>query len=496
MAEALDILFIHPGDRKETHQALGDQHCAIEPPIIAAMQADYLRRRGYGVAIYDVPAMQVSAAEASRVATEHYAPRLVVLPVYGFQPSASTQTMPAAGRIARLIKQTAPDLPIVMLGTHPAALPRQTMQEEAVDWVCTGEGPLTLEKLLQALDADAARIQEIPSLWWRDEEGTIQPPRCHESLITDLSGTLSGLAWDLLPMERYRAHNWHCFDTPGERTPYVSLYTSLGCPFQCNFCCINAAFGKPGYRMWSPEVVLSWVDHLVERYGIRNIKLADEMFVLNKRHVTALCQGLIERDYGLNIWAYSRVDTAYPELMEMMQRAGFSWLVLGIESANPQVRDGAEKPMRDAEIINAVRRVEDAGIHVLGNYLFGLPHDTPETMEQTITLALQLNTAFANFYSTMAYPGSALYRTARDAGRPLPNQWQGYAQHGYETYPLATDHCSAAEILAFRDAAWDRYFTDPSYLAKVERLFGQGVLKEIRNMTGIKLSRRLLEEAA
>ena len=109
---------------------------------------------------------------------------------------------------------------------------------------------------------------------------------------------MPGVAWDLLPMTRYRAHNWHCFGDL-EREPYAAIYTTLGCPYHCSFCCIQAPF-KAGeqmmglradansYRFWTPaQVVLEEIDLLVNKYGVRNIKFADEMFVLNQRHVSA-----------------------------------------------------------------------------------------------------------------------------------------------------------------------------------------------------------------
>ena len=80
-------------------------------------------------------------------------------------------------------------------------------------------------------------------------------------------------AWDLLPMEKYRAHNWHCFDHIEERQPYAVLYTSLGCPFDCSFCCINALFGKHMIRYRSLDKVIAELDFLVNTYGIKNIKI-------------------------------------------------------------------------------------------------------------------------------------------------------------------------------------------------------------------------------
>lgn len=90
MAESVDILFVNPGDRKQIYQDLGDEFSAIEPPVFAGLFATYARRRGASVAIYDAPAFGASAQETARAVTEDFDPKLIVIVVYGFQPSAST----------------------------------------------------------------------------------------------------------------------------------------------------------------------------------------------------------------------------------------------------------------------------------------------------------------------------------------------------------------------------------------------------------------------
>src|SRR6185503_9771529 len=230
-------------------------------------------------------------------------------------------------------------------------------------------------------------------------------------LVKDLDHDMPGVAWDLLPMSKYRAHNWHCFGHL-QREPYAAIYTTLGCPYHCSFCCIQAPFksgeqaaglntGVNSYRFWSPARVIQEIDLLVGTYGVRNIKFADEMFVLNQRHVLGICDRIIERGYALNIWAYARVDTVKEDMLDKLKRAGFNWLALGIEAANDRVLTDVDKRYKLDEVRDVVARIKNAGINIIGNYIFGLPEDTAETMQDTLDLALDLNCEFANFYSAM-----------------------------------------------------------------------------------------------
>ena len=493
MSENVDILFVNPGDRGQIYQKLGEELCAIEPPVFVGLFANHARLHGASVAVIDGPALGLSTVEIARTAVDDFKPRLVVIVVYGVQPSASTQNMGAAGAIAQHIKEAAPGLPVMMTGTHPAALPERTLREESVDFVCDGEGPGTVLKTLRAVKAGRGDFSAVPGLWWRDGD-TAVPPAVAEPLITNLDTELPGIAFDLLPMERYRAHNWHSFGHLDARSPYGAIHTSLGCPYSCSFCCINAPFGKPSYRLWSPDFVVAEIERLVEGYGVRNLKFVDEMFVLNERHVLGICDRLVERDYDLNIWAYARVDTVKERFLERLKAAGVTWLCLGIESASAHVRDGAEKRYGNRDIVDAVGRIRDAGIHVIANYIFGLPDDTPARMQETLDLALELNCEFTNFYSAMAYPGSRLYDWALRDGIELPDAWHHYSQHSYDSRPMANDHCEAAEILAFRDDAWRTYFTAPRYLGMIRDKFGEAEVEHVKRMTRVPLPRRLTEQ--
>lgn len=493
----IDLVLINPGSRMQVYQGLGNTLAAIEPPVWAGLMATFVRLRGFSVRIVDAEAENLTPAETAERALS-MGPALVAVVVYGHQPSASTQNMPAARAVCEALKAHAGAAKVLLVGGHVAALPQRTLQEECADFVCAGEGPYTLVDLLELLKGGGGDLGRVRGLCYLDGGAAVTTPAA--PLVKDLDGEMPGIAWDLLPMDRYRAHNWHCFGDL-RRQPYAAIYTTLGCPYHCTFCCIQAPF-KMGeaalgmkesvnsYRFWSPEAVIAQIDVLVTKYGVRNIKIADEMFVLNPKHVNAICDYIVERGYDLNIWAYARVDTVRTGMIEKMKRAGINWLAFGIEAASDRVRDDVDKGFEQEDIFRTINAVREAGINVIGNYIFGLPEDDLATMQETLDLALELNCEFANFYATMAYPGSALYRMALKDQWDLPRQWSGYSHHAVDTLPLATKYLTSAEVLRFRDEAFQTYFTSPKYLAMIADKFGMETVDHIREMTSHKLVRQ------
>ncbi|HZB90749.1 MAG TPA: radical SAM protein [Stellaceae bacterium] len=496
MTDRIDVVLVNPGGRDKIYQELGSDLTAVEPPLWCRLLASYVRHRGYSVRIIDSEAENLGAASVAE-AVKRLEPRLVGMVVFGHQPSASTQMMAGAGEACRAIKELDPDQKILILGGHVSALPERTLREERVDFAAVGEGAQTLQQLIDVLRSPQPdQLDGVAGLAFRRNGEMVVNPM--PPLLGDLDRDLPGDTWDLLPMERYRAHNWQCFGDLGRRVPYASIYTSLGCPYHCSFCCINAPFGKPNYRMRSPEAVVAEVEHLYRVYGVRTFKIIDELFVLNDRHVRGICEGLIARGFSddLNIWAYARPDTIKPGQLALLRKAGIRWLALGIESGSKKVRDDADKSLKSDDIKGIVERIQQAGIHIIGNYIFGLPEDDAETMAETLALAKELNTEFVNFYAGMAYPGSRLYEQALALNWELPESWSGYSQHSYDARPLPTKHLTAAEVLRFRDQAFTDFFTNPRYLDMVTQRFGIETRRHLEGMTKHKLRRKLLEQMA
>jgi radical SAM superfamily enzyme YgiQ (UPF0313 family) len=488
MERALDLLLVNPGARDQVYGKLGVSLSGIEPPLWCGLLAGFIREKGFSVKILDAEAENLSPDQAAqRIADLN--PCLTGIIVLGSNPSAaSTPKMTAAGQTLRELHMIAPRIKTLLGGLHPSALPERTLNDEMVDFVCQGEGFSTILQLLDTLRSEKKTDDyRINGLWYKRNGAIVSNPPAEPVKNLD---ELPFAAWDLLPMDLYRAHNWHCFGNLTERDHYAVIYTSLGCPFNCNYCNIHALYGKPGIRFRSPEKVIEEIDLLVKTYRIKNLKIIDELFVLNQARVRKICELLIDRGYSLNIWAYARVDTVNESLMKTMKQAGINWLAFGIESASENVREGVTKRFSQETIKNAIRITQDAGICVLGNFIFGLPDDTLQTMQETLDLAKELNLEYINFYTAMAYPGSLLYFEAIQNGIPLPDQWHGFSQYGEDTLPMPTKFITADEVLRFRDYAFTEYFSNPLYLNMIREKFGPEVENHIKGLLKHKIHRK------
>ena len=304
-------------------------------------------------------------------------------------------------------------------------------------------------------------------------------------------------AWDMMPMELYFPHNWHMFGENKNQAKgkYAVLATSLGCPYSCAFCAISSLLGTRKVRFYSIERVMDEIDLLVNKYGIKYIKMMDECFVLRADYINELCDRLIEKNYDLNIWGYARIDTVDQDLLVKLREAGVQWLAYGVESGSEKSLNGVAKgQFNNEKVKRVVKMTQDAGINVLANFMFGLPDDDMPDMKASFELSREINPEWINYYVTMPYPGSKLYYEYITNGEKLADEWIAYAQYSYECTPKGTKYLSPSQVLEYRDWAFNAFFENNNiYFENIKRKFGQVTVDEIKAMTNNKLRRRLLD---
>ena len=501
----VDVLFVTPDSSLQAYQDLAKVYSAIEPPTWSLLLAESCRSKGFSPAILDCDAERLSLEESVKRIIDTKA-RLVVFVLYGQNPNSGTTSMIGAVKLANALKQSGNGAPICFCGSHSQALPREVLAYDDIDLVLLNEGVYALLNLLGSnLHTDLATINGIG---WKND-GEIILNEAERVVPQDrMDEDMPGYAWDLLPykerpLDLYRAHFWHAGFDHDKRTPFAAIYTSLGCQFACEFCMINIinridngdwvdASHSRGMRFWSPDWVKREMKKLAD-LGVETLRISDEMFFLNRKYYLPILENCIEEDFGFNMWTYSRIDTVRPKVLETFKKAGVNWLALGVEAGNQMVRQEVSKgSFQEVNIRDVCDTIQQADINIISNYIFGFPEDTHETMQQTLDLALELNTEMANMYPCQALPGSPMYHTAKRNNWALPSTYEGYAFLSYESEPLQTKFLSAAEVLKFRDDAWNTYFTNDNYLNVVENRFGGQQRRNVEDMAKISLKRKLL----
>lgn len=509
----IDCCFLVASNSRKSYQELSKDYAAIEPPTWALLLAESTRSIGYNVKIIDANAEGLNEGQILQRIIEHD-PKLICFVVYGQNVNAGTTNMSGAVHIANYIKENKIKNPISFIGSHVQALPKETLiKEKNIDFVFTNEGVYALRNILKLDKIDNENIRDVKGIAFRLQNKIKINPAEKVVPSEKMDIDLPGYAWDLLPfknkpLDLYRSPMWHAEYDFKKRSPYASIQTSLGCQFKCSFCMINlinrdneddigVASNYSGMRFWSPNFIIKEFDKLIEM-GVKTIRIVDEMFLLNQKYYLPLCEMLAERnkDDTLMMWSYSRIDTVKrPEILKIVRKAGIKWLCLGIESGDKKVRlEVAKGKFEDVDVKEVIKKVHDSDINVMANYIFGLPGDTEETINKTFELSKNLCTAGWNTYAAMALPGSQLYKEAVSKNIPLPDSYEGYSFHSYETIPLPTEKLSAAKILRLRDEAFIKYHTHLPFINLIKKKFGSKAAENILEMTKIKLKRKILKD--
>jgi anaerobic magnesium-protoporphyrin IX monomethyl ester cyclase len=500
----LDVLFLTPNSAAAVYQGLADKWAAIEPPTWALLLAEACRSKGYEVAILDCLALNlnVSQAVAHIVCAK---PRLVCFVTYGPNPNSGTTQMVGTLAVAKTLKDLYPEYRTLSIGSHTSALPQEVLAYDCIDFVAYNEGVRATIKLVEQ---NFTELDKIPGIGYKENGFQKLTGGAGSIIPTELMDVeMPGYAWDLLPdLKTYRAHNWHVHYDETKRSPFAAIYaSSLGCVKKCSFCMINSvnrinpeegthAAHSAVMRYWSPEWTLRQIRKLRD-LGVNAIRFSDELFFVNRRYYEPILTGL-KQEYGddpINFWAYTRADTVKPQFLELFRDAGCQWLAVGVESGSQTVREEITKgSFKDINIRDIAKRISDYGINRGFNYIFGLPPENYGDMQVTLDLAIELNTEFANFYHSVPLPGSPLYYECIQNGWEMPSDFEAYSFHSYNAHAMPTRHLTGAEVLAFRDSAWRKYFERPEFLSMIEQKFGKPQADSIREQSKVKLKRKIL----
>ena len=328
----------------------------------------------------------------------------------------------------------------ILGGPHLTLMPEESMERDEVDLVVRGEAEDTLVEIVQALEQADLRSDDLPNrrfpddpwasiegLSYRNLEGEIVH-NTGRSLRKDV-GSIPWPAYHLFKIERY-TNLQPITDGLDVHARSYTLVTSRGCPYQCVYC--SKPITGHTWRAREPEDVVAEWRYLVKEMGATEIGITDDVWNLKLERAKEICRLLIKEGLTGVPWVTvhgMRADHTDAELFRLMKRAGCKRAGFGVESGNQAVLDAIKKQQTLDDVRRAFKEARAAGLQTMGFFIFGLPADTEESMEDTTRFALELDPDMANFMIAAPYPGTELWDIARRDGRLFSNNWRDYAIH-------------------------------------------------------------------
>jgi anaerobic magnesium-protoporphyrin IX monomethyl ester cyclase len=328
----------------------------------------------------------------------------------------------------------------ILGGPHPTLMPEESMARPEVDLVVRGEAEETLIEIVREIERQhgaAGDWAAIQGLSWRDASGQV-----NHNPVRVLRKQIEGIPWPayhLFKIERY-TNLQPLTDGLDPHARAYTVVTSRGCPYQCIYC--SKPITGNTWRARSPEDVVAEWRYLVHDMRATEIGITDDVWNLKLERAKEICRLLIAEGLNRVPWVTvhgMRADHTDAELFQLMKQAGCKRVGFGVESGNQAVLDSIKKQQTVDDVRRAFRWAKAAGLQTMGFFIFGLPADTAETMDDTIRCALELDPDLANFMIAAPYPGTELWELARRDGRLFSMDWRDYAIHDEKArYELPT----------------------------------------------------------
>ncbi len=298
--------------------------------------------------------------------------------------SAMTTQAPRAYQIADAFR--ARGVKVVLGGMHPSACPQEAA--EHADAVVVGEAEGVWPRVIE--DAGQGRLQQFYQADTRPDLADVPVPRR-----------------DLLNQDAYL--------TTG------LVQASRGCPFGCSFCTVTRFFGRT-YRFRPVEKVIEEVAGLREKLVI----FVDD----NIMGLPAYSKRFFEQLAGLGKTWFSQASLTMlkdARLLKLAARSGCRGLFVGLESLSQSALQHWGKNFNaGVSYRDAIARLHDHGIGVIGSFIFGADEDDPDVFDRTVEFVERAHLDAAQFSILTPLPGTRFYEEMEREDRLIDRNWAHY----------------------------------------------------------------------
>lgn len=459
----MHIIFINPPFRaeygkfsRESRSPAITKSGALYYPLWLIYAAAWCKKCGHSVDFIDAPAKPLgedeTLAEVGKIAAT--SERLL------FVLDTSTPSIKSDAAFGARLKDLYAASFVLLVGTHPTATAEETLgYTDRIDAVAVGEYDHTVRELADALDAGKPPAG-VRGLCLRSGAGFVRTPPMPPIEDMDAIPFAAAFIKEYLNERDYffAAATW----------PSIQIFTGRGCPCRCNFCVYPQTMHGHRYRARSPENVAAEFEYIAANFpDVKEVVIEDDTFTIDKARLTAICNLLIQKKINKRLrWlCNARVNTLDLDTMRLMKKAGCRLIIPGIESGSQQILDNIKKGTKIEQYLPYVRNAKKAGLLIHACYMVGNQGETKETMQETLRLALRLNTDTAQFFPLIPYPGTEAYEYNKRMGYMTVGGWEHYcAEDGTHNTVLNLPGLSVQEMVNFCNYARKKYYLRPSYI--------------------------------
>ena len=389
-----------------------------------------------GSKLLDAPPHHVSAEETIEIAKGY---EFLVL-------FTSTPGWTGDQKLAEAIKRANPSIRIAFVGPPVTTSPDRALNEcPVIDFVCRREFDFSVVEY-----ANGKPLDQILGISYR-KEGTIahNPDRPQVEDLDAMPWVTDIYARDM-DVTKY--------NVPFLLHPYVSLYSTRGCPAQCTFCLWPQTLSGHAWRKRSTDDVAAEMAHAKKLFPhVKEFFFDDDTFNIQKARTVELCSKL--KPLGLTWSCTSRVTTDR-DTLKAMREAGCRLLIVGFESGDPQILKNIKKGATVERARDFTRDCHDLGLTIHGDFILGLPGETKESIRNTINFAKSLDVETIQVSIAHAYPGTEFYDYAKENGF-IVNNGQMVDEEGHQLAHIEYPGLPKEYVLEMVHRFYDEYYFRP-----------------------------------
>lgn len=399
----------------------------------------YLEKNGYKTRLIDMQKRDYTLQEIKKIVKAENVEFVGI--------TCITPLINEAKKIATIIKQINPHIKTILGGPHPSALPKETLTDTNFDIVIMGEGEQAFLELVKG-----SNLRNIKGLAYKKgKKIIINPPR---QPVGDLNS---------LPFPAYFSLNVKDYNNVAYyKDSFFGIISSRGCPYNCIYCADHVVHNR-NVRLRSPKNLISEVEYLYKKQGIKNFVFYDEVFTIYKQRARSICKEIKKR--GLNIrWICATHDPVDEDLLNIMKDSGCEILTYGVESGDQNILNLIQRGVTIKQIEQGVYTANKVGLKVLGLFTLGHPYETEETIKKTIELAKRLPFYNVIFAMIVPFPGTKLWDFVKE-NKGIKLLTKDYSEFQPHIKPIVESQgLSAKKLEEYHKKAYRIFYFRPNYL--------------------------------